>query len=333
MDFYGDNFRWFIGTVIAVDSLAVGKVKIRIHGIHGPDITDDNLPFADVMLPSTEAGVSGIGKIPQLLPSSFVFGVFVDGKNSQAPLVLGSLGKFEKPTDIQKVIAGQAGNAAQFSSGNLSSDGAFISPDLVSAYDNGNSSLAQKRVIMMQFFTGNGFTANQAAGIIGNLQQESLNVDTGENFDPTVISKGSEDSIGLAQWNAAAAAGYRKNKLFNYAAQQKKDPLDFFLQYYNPLEVLSAVRTIKEYAQANGGTVMYTISEGAHEQKIHSQLEAICDLVIQLEVGRMAAEFENRLIIKKIRNHPEKAAVMIYAVTDSGLTPEMITRVALWLSN
>ena len=42
----------------------------------------------------------------------------------------------------------------------------------------------------------------------------------------------------------------------------------------------------------------------------------------------MAAEFENRLIIKKIRNHPEKAAVMIYAVTDSGLTPEMITRVA-----
>ena len=106
------------------------------------------------------------------------------------------------------------------------------------------------------------------------------------------------------------------------------DSLDFFLQYYNPLEVLSAVRTIKEYAQANGGTVMYTISESAHEQKIRSQLEAICDLVIQLEVGRMAAEFENRLIIKKIRNHPEKAAVMIYAVTDSGLTPEMITRVA-----
>ena len=72
---------------------------------------------------------------------------------------------------------------------------------------------------------------------------------------------------------------------------------------------------------------MYTISEGAHEQKIR-QLEAICDLVIQLEVGRMAAEFESSLIIKKIQ-YPEKAAVMIYAVTDSGLTPEMITRVAM----
>ena len=106
------------------------------------------------------------------------------------------------------------------------------------------------------------------------------------------------------------------------------DSLDFFMQYYNPIEVLSAMRTIKEYAQANGGTVMYTISEGAHEARIHSQIEAICDVVIQLEVGRMAAEFENRLIIKKIRNHPEKAAVMIYAVTEHGITPEMITRVA-----
>ncbi len=106
------------------------------------------------------------------------------------------------------------------------------------------------------------------------------------------------------------------------------DSLDFFLQYYEPGEVLSAMRTIKEYAQANGGTVMYTITDGAHETRLQSQMEAISDVVIQLEVGRMAAEFENRLIIKKIRNHPEKAAVMIYAVTEHGITPEMITRVA-----
>ena len=106
------------------------------------------------------------------------------------------------------------------------------------------------------------------------------------------------------------------------------DSLDFFFQYYNPIEVLSAMRTIKEYAQANGGTVMYTVSEGAHDIRIQSQMEAISDVVIQLEVGRMAAEFENRMIIKKIRNHPEKSAVMIYAVTEHGITPEMITRVA-----
>ena len=39
-------------------------------------------------------------------------------------------------------------------------------------------------------------------------------------------------------------------------------------------------------------------------------------------------EFENRMIIRKVRNHPEKAAVLIYAVTEHGITPEMITRVA-----
>ena len=55
---------------------------------------------------------------------------------------------------------------------------------------------------------------------------------------------------------------------------------------------------------------------------------SIADVIVELEVGRMASEFENRMIIKKIRNHPEKAAVLIYAVTEHGITPEMITRVA-----
>ncbi|SUZ59899.1 uncharacterized protein METZ01_LOCUS12753 [marine metagenome] len=106
------------------------------------------------------------------------------------------------------------------------------------------------------------------------------------------------------------------------------DSLDFFMQYYTVAEVLSAMRTIKEYAQANGGVILYTLSEGAHDARVHSQINAIADVIIELEVGRMAAEFENRMIIKKIRNHPEKAAVLIYAVTEHGITPEMITRVA-----
>ena len=100
------------------------------------------------------------------------------------------------------------------------------------------------------------------------------------------------------------------------------------MQYYSAAEVLSAMRTIKEYAQANGGVILYTLSEGAHDSRVHSQICAIADVIIELEVGRMAAEFENRMIIKKIRNHPEKAAVLIYAVTEHGITPEMITRVA-----
>ena len=61
------------------------------------------------------------------------------------------------------------------------------------------------------------------------------------------------------------------------------DSLDFFMQYYNPIEVLSAMRTIKEYAQANGGTVMYTISEGSHETRIHSKLKQFVTLSFNLK--------------------------------------------------
>jgi len=106
------------------------------------------------------------------------------------------------------------------------------------------------------------------------------------------------------------------------------DSLDFFLLYYDATEVLSAMRTIKNYVQANKGVILFTISGGAHDARTHSHINAIADAIIELEVGRMAAEFENRLIVKKIRNHPEKAAILIYAVTDHGITPEMITRVA-----
>jgi|TARA_Y100000588_G_scaffold275226_1_gene291322 KaiC/GvpD/RAD55 family RecA-like ATPase len=105
------------------------------------------------------------------------------------------------------------------------------------------------------------------------------------------------------------------------------DSLDFFLHFYPVNEVLSAMRTIKSYVSSNKGTALFTISKGAHDVKIVSGLSAIADVIIEMEAARIASEFENRLIIKKIRNHPEKAVVLIYAITEQGITPEMITRV------
>ena len=65
--YYGDETRWFLGTVVAVSSqrAAIGKAKVRIHGIHGPDVAFQDLPWADFMLPTTESAISGIGKVPQ----------------------------------------------------------------------------------------------------------------------------------------------------------------------------------------------------------------------------------------------------------------------------
>ena len=78
-----------------------GRFKIRIHGLHSPstvDIPEADLPWAQCVLPTTEGGVSGIGKMPQLMPNALVFGMFMDGKHSQTPLILGSIPHVEFPT-------------------------------------------------------------------------------------------------------------------------------------------------------------------------------------------------------------------------------------------
>jgi len=92
-NFYGDDTRWWYGIVqeVASDPLELGRARVRIAGIHGPEIEDENLPWAAVVLPTTSGGVSGIGTTPWLQPTARVFGIFLDGRRSQIPLVLGSV--------------------------------------------------------------------------------------------------------------------------------------------------------------------------------------------------------------------------------------------------
>jgi hypothetical protein len=94
-DFYGDDIRWFIGTVVSIsDPLQLGRIKVRVHGVYD-DIPDENLPYAQTVVPITEGGTNGLGNNVGIQPNARVFGVFMDGKNSQSPLVLGSMPKFE----------------------------------------------------------------------------------------------------------------------------------------------------------------------------------------------------------------------------------------------
>ena len=55
-------------------------------------ISDGDLPWAMVLLPTTSAGHSGIGMNKHgLLPESWVYGIFMDGKNAQQPLIIGTI--------------------------------------------------------------------------------------------------------------------------------------------------------------------------------------------------------------------------------------------------
>jgi len=73
------------------DPLKIGRVRVRVHGIHTDDkqmISTPDLPWCQVLLPTTSAGLSGIGTQHGLVEGSTVFGVFRD-KDMQDPIVFG----------------------------------------------------------------------------------------------------------------------------------------------------------------------------------------------------------------------------------------------------
>lgn len=259
--FYGDNVRWFIGTVLDVynDPLERGRVQIKIHGIHSDDLTDIALadyPWAEVLIPTTEGGVSGIGQGPGILETAQVFGIFLDGKESQMPLVLGSL------THNEMITPGEKRDQVLYNMGNRSASdpytlysGNVTNSELRNMVDLNPDSIEHKRLALMMFFMSQSFntpdglkprfTPEMAAGIVGNLQGEN------DRFDPSRQSgignsrrsdlfnqtfpegigsfedPSKEPSFGLAQWNANVG---RFQKLLEYSKVRKLPWDDFFLQ-------------------------------------------------------------------------------------------------------
>jgi hypothetical protein len=87
---------WFTGVVEdREDPLELGRVRVRIFGIHTDDTTKINtadLPWANVMMPVNSASISGVGITPTgLVEGSWVVGFFADGENAQDPIIMGSL--------------------------------------------------------------------------------------------------------------------------------------------------------------------------------------------------------------------------------------------------
>ena len=201
--FYGDQNRWFVGLVIDVnDPLKLDRVRVRIQGIHTHDtslIPNSDLPWAQVAIPVTEGGSSGLGANSSLKPRAQVFGFFLDGKDSQLPLIIGSIPKIES-------YANQSGDEIE---GLPSFYGKSGSGDIDLDLD-GNSNIEKA----FNFFVseeGGDYTMEQACGIIGNFCVES-----GPNLNPKAVNS-SEGSTGIAQWNPAAAAGNRLGQLIDYS--------------------------------------------------------------------------------------------------------------------
>jgi hypothetical protein len=222
--FYGDETRWFVGTIVNInDPLQLGRVRVRIFGVHSDrisDIEESDLPWAQTVSPITEGGSSGIGTNLGIKVQAQVYGIFLDGKESQLPLVLGSMPKYER--GLSNILISNDPNIPQGSQhpGLVDAKTTAKNKETVSQVDTKYLVGADNVERAFNFFVtdeGGGLTAEQASGIIGNFWVESGAQSVGD-LNPTAQSAGSERSFGLAQWNSAQAAGNRYGKLLQFAA-------------------------------------------------------------------------------------------------------------------
>jgi len=231
-EFYGDNTRWFVGVVEDInDPARLGRVRVRVRGVHSQrteDIDVTDLPWASVVIPTTEGGVSGLGRNAQLQRGAEVFGLFLDGQASQLPMILGSIPRMEYSSPTQNESpsgdprtrpsrpSSPGGAPAPSGGGSTSPGDADLVPPGASSTGPGTGSSGDRNLPQpatpeglgvignsnaeraFNYFIEYGFTPQQAAGIVGNLMQES-----GPSLDTSIEAAGSEQSYGIAQWNAA----------------------------------------------------------------------------------------------------------------------------------
>lgn len=182
-EYYGDNTRWFIATVVDASPPYgfEGRVKIRIHGLHTSStklIPQNDLPWAQCVLPTTEGGVSGIGRMPKIQSNALVFGMFMDGVNSQTPIVIGSIPHVELPTQTQLQQPLEDVGEDNKPEGLWESVIADVKPK-ESDIENDNSGNINTRVkqsrekTAVQFFLNLGYTVKQSIAIVSGLSYSS----------------------------------------------------------------------------------------------------------------------------------------------------------------
>jgi len=273
-EFYGDSFRWFIGVVEerSSDQPRLGRVKVRIYGIHGnrEEIPVADLPYAQVLVPTTEPGVSGLGRNPMITEGATVFGIFLDGETSQLPLILGSIPVIEVPSIDQinmesddEVLNNTLKKVHGTIIGGTVGAGTGGTAGMKSALANGldgwdyDATTGNNIQLAWEWLSLNGqFTFPVISGILGNFLVEN---GSGSPIDLTTNFNGSK--IGIAGWDNK---GIRAELLQSYAAERKQDPRSLYVQ----LEfVLWELATSPDYKSSELKTMKTPAEAALHVQR------------------------------------------------------------------
>jgi hypothetical protein len=226
-EYWGDDTRMFVGIVeksTEADPLHLGRVKVRIFGLHTEDtikISTDHLPWATVLAHTQQGGVARQWNTV-LQPGARVFGIFMDGKHSQQPMVIGSIPHNPKHRVSHEFVAptvrGAGSQMVQETSihtyqkpsevvDTKSSSTIFSDIPLTTG-----SNIEQCYNWLFDWLVseGSNHPAEQAAALCGQIINEA-----GTSADPTAgpprdgVSGGtsrwgSEKSYGLMQWNESS---------------------------------------------------------------------------------------------------------------------------------
>lgn len=165
-------------------------------------LSNGDLPWAKVALPTTSAGHGGIGEGRHgLEPETWVYGIFLDGDACQQPLILGV---------ISGGPGGGSGRGGSDGSGTGSvGSGEALAGSGINTAGTGGSNAEKAYDILIR----NGYSPQNAAGIVGNLIRESTNKG---DIDPTIKERSGGGGFGIAQWTGSS----RQNALKNFAGSK-----------------------------------------------------------------------------------------------------------------
>lgn len=128
---FNGQMHWFTGVVEnRLDPLKLGRVQVRIHGIHSEDrevdisqgrgIPTEELPWAFVMQPTNSAAMDGIGCNPMLVEGSHVVGFSRDGKLFNDLIIIGSIGGMPDTPPDDDADGGKIGHMDVRTAGDIS---------------------------------------------------------------------------------------------------------------------------------------------------------------------------------------------------------------------
>jgi len=196
-DFYGDRFRWFVGVVKDIGDDR-SRVRVRVFGIHHTEdvtkVSDGDLPWALVLYPTTGGQASSGNASHNLTPGSWVVGFFMDGIDSQQPIVIGSINGGSESVNTSP--ADNTGSNNNQGSNNNDTTTAPSSTQLT-----GGTNVQKVYNYFWQKLKEEGAFSGDlksiVSAIVGNLQGES-----GQNIDPQAYNANDKGapSAGIAQW-------------------------------------------------------------------------------------------------------------------------------------